>query len=106
MKILIDECLSATLRKQLLGHEAWTVSDKGWAGIANGKLLARAAESFDVFLTIDQSLSHQQDLTKLPLAIIVVQSITNTLDDLLPLIPMVLEAITNIKPGQIVRIGR
>ena len=39
-----------------------TVQDMGWAGITNGELLARAEQEFDVFVTADQGLPHQQHL--------------------------------------------
>ena len=35
---------------------------KGWAGVRNGELLRRAATEFDVFVTVDQNLQHQQNL--------------------------------------------
>ena len=35
----------------------------GWGGITNGKLMALAQQSFDVFLTVDQNLEYQQNLT-------------------------------------------
>jgi len=34
----------------------------GWAGIKNGELLRLASASFDVFLTVDRNIEHQQDV--------------------------------------------
>ena len=35
----------------------------GWARKRNGELLALAAGKFEVFLTADRNLSHQQDVS-------------------------------------------
>ena len=63
MKVLLDENLAHRLRKNLGAHEVFTVSFKGWSGLKNGELL-RTAESdgIEVFLTGDQTLSHEQNL--------------------------------------------
>ena len=45
MRILLDECLPARLRRDLPGHEVLTVPRAGWAGVKNGKLLRLIAES-------------------------------------------------------------
>jgi len=48
-----------------------TAGQMGWHRLRNGKLLSTAAGQFDVMLTVDQNLRHQQNLTNLPLAVIV-----------------------------------
>ena len=62
----------------------------GWAGIKNGQLLALAEGEFDVFITVERNLSFQQNLSQFNIAIIVLQSQSNRLADLKPLIPKVL----------------
>jgi len=62
VRILFDECLPRRLRLLLAGHEVITVTQAGWSGIKNGKLLALAQEGFDAFITIDQHLAAQQNL--------------------------------------------
>jgi hypothetical protein len=44
----------------------------GWGGITNGKLMSLGQQSFDVFVTVDQNLEHQQNLAKLTIGIVVV----------------------------------
>jgi len=44
----------------LSDHEVHTVAAVGWSGKENGELLRFAADSFDVLLTADQNLEHQQ----------------------------------------------
>jgi hypothetical protein len=44
----------------------------GWASIKNGKLLRLIADSgkFDVFLTVDKNLPHEQKIEGLPFAVV------------------------------------
>ena len=53
------------LRRELPGHEVRTVQEMGWAGIKNGALLRMASGQFDAFLTVDQGIEYQQDLSGL-----------------------------------------
>ena len=48
------------------GHEVSTAYELGWASLKNGALLERAAERFDVFVTVDQNVQFQQNLGKPP----------------------------------------
>jgi len=69
-------------------------------------LLQRAAAAdFEVFLTADQNLRYQQNLAGSPLCVIVLAARSNTLDDLLPLVPALLLAIRDARPGEIRQIG-
>jgi hypothetical protein len=70
VKILLDECTPHVLKKLLTGFEIKTVQDQGWSGITNGALLRLAEGKFDVLITSDQNLRHQQNLAKRQLAII------------------------------------
>ena len=47
MRLLLDECVPARLRKALLSHLVSTVPQEGWSGIKNGQLLALAAARLD-----------------------------------------------------------
>jgi hypothetical protein len=48
-----------------------TAHEQGWATLTNGELLAAAESAFDVFVTTDQNLRHQQNLAGKRLAILV-----------------------------------
>ena len=73
MRILLDECVHAGVRAAFPGHEVRTVSEIGRQSSADGPLLTIAQRSFDVFVTIDRSLRHQQEIANLQLAVIVVR---------------------------------
>ena len=77
MRILLDEPVPRRLGSLLVGHETTTVPKSGWAGIKNGKLLTLAATKFEVFLTTDQNIEFQQNLSALPIAILVVVAKSN-----------------------------
>lgn len=65
----------------------------GWASKSNGELLALASVEFDVFLTSDRNLSHQQNLSAFDIAVIVLIAASNRINDLRPLVPRILEAL-------------
>ena len=93
------------LRRELPEHEVFTVTEHGWSGIKNGKLLALAELEFDVFLTVDQNLIFQQNLQRFNIGIILMVARNNRFKTLLPLMPEVNAAIEKIKPGELARIG-
>ena len=101
MRILLDECVNARLRHELPGHEVQTVSHAGWAGIKNGRLLRLVADSgrFDVLLTLDKSLPHQQQLQSLPFAVVIMRTISNDIVALRPLLPELLQRLPEFLPG-------
>ena len=105
MRVLLDEQLPRRLARELKGHEVRTVQQQGWAGLKNGELLNRAAdEGFEVLLTGDQNLEFQQNLARARVGVIVLGAPSNALEDLLPLVPSLLVAIPNSRPGQVVRV--
>ena len=104
MKLLIDESIPRRLKNYFIGHESTTVPERGWAGKSNGELIALARGEFDVFVTVDQNLEYQQNLSQADIALVVLEAQTNRIEDLRPLVDKVLLALTNIERGAIVRI--
>jgi predicted nuclease of predicted toxin-antitoxin system len=102
VRILLDEQLPRQFARELRGHQARTVQQQGWAGLTNGELLRRAAaDGFEIFITADRNLQFQQNLRGSPLGVIVLVAPSNALEDLLPLVPGVLNAVTEVRPGEI-----
>lgn len=92
MKILFDHNVSRRFRKYLVGHNVMTTREMGWEELANGELLAAAARAgFEVILTIDKKLEHEQNLEHLPLPVIVLDSPSNALPALVPFAAVLLE---------------
>jgi predicted nuclease of predicted toxin-antitoxin system len=69
MRILLDERVPWPMHRLLTGHACSTVQDLGRGGIKNGELLQRAERQFDLFITSDQNLRYQQNLTRRRIAI-------------------------------------
>ena len=66
--VLLDENVDRQLVPLFAtGLEVRTVREQGWSGLKNGALLRVAAEVFDVFVTMDRNLPHQQNLAALDL---------------------------------------
>lgn len=77
----------------------------GWEELKNGELLAQAAKTFDVLLTVDKNVKHEQNLATLPLRVIVLDAIKNTPDVLAPFAPHVLRVLPTLRPGQMIEIN-
>ncbi len=107
MRLLIDECVPRKVKFLFAdgGHECETVRDAGFGGKENGELLALAEERFDVLITIDKNIRYQQNMTGRNVAILVIRTASNDLDDILPHIPDALVALVSLKPGQVVEVG-
>jgi predicted nuclease of predicted toxin-antitoxin system len=83
MRILIDECIDERFRNSFSNHDCQTARYAGLAGLQNGELLAAAETAkFEVFLTVDQGIEYQQNLTGRSIAIIIFYTKSNRLKDL------------------------
>jgi hypothetical protein len=98
MKILLDECVPQQVRHALPGHVVVTAQKMGWAGLANGDLLATAEQAgFEVFVVADKNLRYQQDLSSRRIAIL--ELWTNHRPTLERHFPKILAAVERIKAG-------
>ena len=74
--------------------------------MANGALLAAADQAgFEVPITVDQNMPNQQSLRGRSISLLVLRARTTNVDDLLVLMPDVLNALEVLRPGEVVRIG-
>ena len=98
MKILLDENLPTKLKYDFgENFEIRTVKDMGWLGKKNGELLGLAAfGGFDIFLTMDKNLKHQQSIHKFDLKFIVLLSINNKHQTLQPYLEKVIVLLNNL----------
>ena len=107
MRLLLDECLPRKMKFLLSGsgHHCETAREAGFGGKENGELLSLADGKFDVLITVDKSLKHQQNITNRRIAILVIRTASNDIDDIRPHSPEMLAALKLIKPGQIIEVG-
>ena len=101
MRILLDESVPVQLRRDFVGHDARTVRYMGWLGIDNGDLLKLARDNFDVFVTADQNMPYQWNITSSDLPILIFQGRSNARKDLAPLVPKALAILDDLKRGEV-----
>ena len=104
MKVLFDHCVPKPLRRRLPGHEIKTAYEMGWNTLKNGKLLDAAQVDFDVLLTVDQNIRHQQSMVGRSLALIVLVASDNKTATLLPLIAQLLTLLPTVESGRVYQI--
>lgn len=104
MRLLLDESVPVRLRLHIEGHAVQTVAEMGWLGVKNGRLLDLAASHFDAFVTVDKNLQYQQNLTKLPVSVIVLDAHSNELHVLLQLLPTLQSTLRDLAPRTLIRI--
>jgi predicted nuclease of predicted toxin-antitoxin system len=102
MRILFDQGTPLPLKSWLIAHHIETAHQRGWSKLLNGELLTAAeAAGFDLLITTDQNLRHQQDLSRFRIAVLVLM-IANwpTIE---PHALAIASAVDKIKPHQYVR---
>ena len=101
-KLLLDECIPRKFKSYLSGH---TVPEAGWDGKKNGELLSLAENAgFQVFVSLDQGMEFQQNLTQRNIAVILLRARSNRLADLVPLAGEILASLSSIESGRLLRI--
>ena len=72
MKILFDHGTPAPLRHHLPEHSVDRSAERGWELLDNGELIRKAEEDgYEVIVTTDQNIRHQQNLGSKRLGIVV-----------------------------------
>lgn len=105
MRILIDESLPIALARDLGMPDVSTVRAEQWLGLRNGVLLRAAVDrGFDVLVTADRALRHQQNLVAIGIAVVLVTGVRNRMQDLRPLLPLITNAVRTIQKGQLIEL--
>lgn len=75
MRILFDQGVPVPLRAYLTPYAVSTAYEKGWSQLRNGNLLdAAEEEAFEIFLTTDQNLQYEQNLSNRAIAVVVLST--------------------------------
>ena len=99
MRILFDQGTPVPLRDELDGHSVETAHERGWFILSNGELLSAAeASSFDILLTTDQSLRHQQESSHRTIALVVLP--TTRWPEIRQPVAEIDVALASIRPGE------
>ncbi len=103
--MLLDENVDRRLKQDFAeGYEVATVAEAGWAGEKNGELLRLAQNGFDVLVSTDKGIPHQQDVSRFDLAVVLLRARSNAREDLAPLMEEVNAALASVEAGTVVRI--
>lgn len=103
MQVLFDQGTPVPLRNFLNSHTVTTVHEKGWSRTRNGDLLRLAEEqNFEIFLTTDQNLKYQQNLTERSIAIVVLP--TTSWPVIQKHTARIVEILESTKPGDYIEI--
>lgn len=97
MRILFDQGTPIPLRRALGFHEISTVFELGWSTLANGDLLEAAEREFQLLITTDRGIRHQQNLAGRHLAILVLP--TTSWPRIQRHVPEIEREVASIKPG-------
>lgn len=104
MRLLLDEDVPHALRRYFPEHDVRTVQYMGWSGKSNGELLALARDEFDAFVTLDQRIPYQRNITSADVAVIVLIPGTDSIDVSRTLVPQILECLSIVSRGEVVHI--
>ena len=102
---LMSYAVSGLLSTATVFGIAVTVQEQGWSGLLNGELLRTADAEFEAFVTLDRGIEYQQDLTGLTIRLVVIRAVSNTYEELLPIVPSVQAALARMGPGERVRVS-
>ena len=103
MKVLFDQGTPVPLRRSLPDHTISTAFELGWSTLANGELLTAAeAAGFDVLVTTDRNIRHQQNLTGRRLGALVLP--TTDWATIRRHVAAVAAALAGIRPGEVVEL--
>lgn len=101
-RVLLDESVPHDLVPAVVGHEVATVQGLGWAGTKNGALLRAArAAGYEVLVTTDRQMRNQQNIPASGLALLVLRSPSSRVEDLLRVVPALLDALPGATPGTV-----
>jgi len=102
-RVLLDENVDWRLKRSIdPSFEVTTVTERGWSGLKNGELLRVASAAFDVLVTLDRNMQHQQRLSDYDLAVVLVLARSSRRQDIEPVMPEVNRAIRAVQSGSLV----
>ena len=104
-RVLLDNCVPWRLGGSIVGHEVASTVKLGWADFDDGPLLDAMVGRFDVLVTVDKGIPHQQRVDLRPVAVVLLRSKSSSIRDLLLLVPELLVVIAAIGPGEVRIVG-
>jgi hypothetical protein len=105
LRLLLDESIPEQIEPYLAEFQPSPVRRERMKGLRNGVLLRAAVDrGFTVIFSADQSLRFQQNLARIGIGAVVLVNIRNRMQDMLPHLPEIREAIARVRPGEVIEI--
>lgn len=101
MRIVLDVCVPEPFRHELEGHEVVTARFLRLNRLEDGAVIAALDGTWDVLVTCDRGIPWQNKFAGRSIAVVVLCARTNKLRDLIELVPDLLVALDDIKPGEV-----
>lgn len=101
-RVLFDEDVPRQLRRDLKEFTIRTVQEEGWASVKNGELLRLCSPVFDVLVTADKRLRHQQNIARHNIGVVVIATRDTRLPRLQQILPELRVAIRDVSPGTVI----
>ncbi len=98
-RVLFDEDVPRQLRRELPEFQIRTVQEEDWSSVTNGELLDRGSQTFDVLVTADKNLRHQQNISRYNIGVVVIATRDTRFPRLQEVVGELRAAIHAVKPG-------
>jgi hypothetical protein len=101
-RVLLDESVPHEIAAAVTEPAVATVQGLGWAGMRNGALL-RAARTvgFEVLVTVDRHMQHQQNVAVSGLALVVLRARSTRVPELIPVVPALNAVLSEVRVGTV-----
>lgn len=104
--MLLDACVPERFARFIPGHDVTTVrAFFGTTDVDDGPLLDGLTATFEAFVTVDKNLRFQQNLRGRPVRIVLLRAHSNAIENLVPLVPPLLDALAHMEPGDLRVVG-
>ena len=101
-RVLFDEDVPRQLRRDLPEFTIRTVQEEGWSSVKNGELLRLSSPIFDVLVTADKRLRHQQNIARHSIGVVVIATRDTRLARLQQVLDELRIAIRDVAPGTLI----
>jgi predicted nuclease of predicted toxin-antitoxin system len=101
MAVLLDACVPQWLRAELVGFDVTTAWYAGLDQLSDSELLAAIEGRFDILVTLDRNLVYQQKVAGRPICVIVLSVVDQTPEAFRALVPALIDALGEVKPGEV-----
>jgi predicted nuclease of predicted toxin-antitoxin system len=101
MRVLLDNNIPVRFLDLLSGLNATHVQEIGLCDLLDGPLLDAIDGRFDVLVTMDRNLRHQQNLTSRKLAVIVLRAKSNRIADIALLVTPLKLQLATVRNGNV-----